>query len=65
MCELATEWRQRWKSDVIVDIVCYPPLRAQRDRRALLHAAPHVPGMSLQLLQGVLGALSASCFTSC
>ena len=21
--ELATEWRQRWKSDVVVDIVCY------------------------------------------
>lgn len=22
-CELAVEWRQRWKSDVVVDIVCY------------------------------------------
>lgn len=22
-CELAAEWRQRWKSDVVVDIVCY------------------------------------------
>lgn len=22
-CELAGEWRQRWKSDVVVDIVCY------------------------------------------
>ena len=21
--ELATEWRQRWKTDVVVDIVCY------------------------------------------
>ena len=23
VCELAAEWRQRWKSDIIVDIVCY------------------------------------------
>lgn len=22
-CELAVEWRQKWKSDVVVDIVCY------------------------------------------
>lgn len=22
-CELASEWRQKWKSDVVVDIVCY------------------------------------------
>lgn len=22
-CELAADWRQKWKSDVIVDIVCY------------------------------------------
>ena len=22
-CELAVEWRQRWKSDVVVDLVCY------------------------------------------
>lgn len=22
-CELAAEWRQQWKSDVVVDIVCY------------------------------------------
>lgn len=22
-CELAAEWRQKWKSDVVVDIVCY------------------------------------------
>ncbi len=22
-CELAVEWRQRWKSDVVIDIVCY------------------------------------------
>jgi len=22
-CELAAEWRQRWKSDVVVDLVCY------------------------------------------
>ena len=22
-CELAAEWRQRWKGDVVVDIVCY------------------------------------------
>ena len=23
VCELAADWRQRWKSDVIIDIVCY------------------------------------------
>lgn len=23
VCELAGEWRQKWKSDVVVDIVCY------------------------------------------
>jgi 2-oxoglutarate dehydrogenase E1 component len=23
VCELAAEWRQRWSSDVIVDLVCY------------------------------------------
>ena len=22
-CELAAQWRQQWKSDVVVDIVCY------------------------------------------
>ncbi len=22
-CELASDWRQTWKSDVVVDIVCY------------------------------------------
>ena len=22
-CELAAEWRQKWKGDVVVDIVCY------------------------------------------
>ena len=22
-CELAAEWRQAWKSDVVVDVVCY------------------------------------------
>lgn len=22
-CELAAEWRQKWRSDVVVDIVCY------------------------------------------
>lgn len=22
-CELAAEWRQRWKGDVVVDLVCY------------------------------------------
>ena len=22
-CELAADWRQQWKSDVVVDIVCY------------------------------------------
>ena len=22
-CELAADWRQTWKSDVVVDIVCY------------------------------------------
>ena len=23
VCELAADWRQKWKSDVVVDIVCY------------------------------------------
>eukprot|EP00898_Chlorokybus_atmophyticus_P002539 jgi/Chlat1/3286/Chrsp22S03535 len=23
VCELAAEWRQRWKEDVVIDIVCY------------------------------------------
>ncbi len=23
VCELAAEYRQRWKSDVVIDIVCY------------------------------------------
>eukprot|EP00879_Flechtneria_rotunda_P007432 GHRR01007796.1.p1 GENE.GHRR01007796.1~~GHRR01007796.1.p1 ORF type:complete len:742 (+),score=239.80 GHRR01007796.1:134-2359(+) len=23
VCELAAEWRQRWKTDVVVDLVCY------------------------------------------
>ena len=23
VCELAADWRQTWKSDVIIDIVCY------------------------------------------
>ena len=23
VCELAAEWRQKWKSDVVIDIVCY------------------------------------------
>ena len=22
-CELASDWRQRWKTDVVVDMVCY------------------------------------------
>ena len=22
-CELAADWRQTWKSDVVIDIVCY------------------------------------------
>ena len=22
-CELAADWRQRWKTDVVVDMVCY------------------------------------------
>ncbi len=22
-CELAAEWRQKWHTDVVVDIVCY------------------------------------------
>jgi 2-oxoglutarate dehydrogenase E1 component len=23
VCELAAEWRQTWKTDVVVDLVCY------------------------------------------
>jgi hypothetical protein len=23
VCELAADWRQRWKTDVVVDMVCY------------------------------------------
>jgi TPP-dependent pyruvate/acetoin dehydrogenase alpha subunit len=23
VCELAAEWRQTWKTDVVVDVVCY------------------------------------------
>ncbi len=23
MCQLAAEWRQAWKTDVVVDLVCY------------------------------------------
>lgn len=23
VCELAADWRQKWKSDAVIDIVCY------------------------------------------
>ena len=42
--QLAFEFRQQFQRDVVVDMYCYPPARAQRGRRAPVHPAADVLG---------------------
>ena len=41
---IATEFRQQFKSDIVIDMFCYRRLRPQRGRRAGLHPAADVQG---------------------
>ena len=43
MVDLAIDFRQRFHRDAIIELWCYRKLRAQRGRRAVVHAAGHVP----------------------
>ena len=42
VARIATEFRQQFKKDVVVDMFCYRRLRPQRERRAGLHPAADV-----------------------